>query len=272
MPAGLLWNGRTIRLISAPPGESSGWIDFQVADMLLPAGRPICTALRLLLNERRLLALPRRQRLAALLGDSRRYQNEVSERLAEQVLHALYELLRGFQAAHDLSKGDLLNDQLRADPDGVYRGLLAVVLRLVFLLYAEERGLLSEDETFVRHYSLAGLHDRLRADAALHPDTMDQRYGAWAGLLALFRMIHNGARGKASGCRRATASCSIPTATRSSKDDRSAAWPRTTNVSTLRWFPTARSAARSTSCWCSTASVSPTERWTSNRSAPCTRR
>ena len=175
--------------------ESSGWMDFRVADMLLPAGRPICTALRLLLNERRLLALPRNQRLAALLADSRKYQNEVSEKLAVQVLHALYELLRGFQAAHDASRGDLLNDQLREDPGGIYRGLLTVVLRLVFLLFAEERDLLSEDETFVRNYSLAGLHDRLRADAALHPDTMDQRFGAWAQLLALFRMIHNGAKG-----------------------------------------------------------------------------
>ena len=195
VPAGLLFNGCALRLVSAPHGETSGWIDFRVADMLPVAGRPICTALRLLLNERRLLALPRNQRLAALLADSRKYQNEVSERLADQVLHALYELLRGFQAAHDLSKGELLNDQLREDPGAIYRGLLTVVLRLVFLLYAEERDLLSEDETFVRHYSLAGLHDRLRADAALHPDTMDQRYGAWGQLLSLFRMIHNGARG-----------------------------------------------------------------------------
>ena len=195
VPAGLLFNGRALRLVSAPHGETSGWIDFHVADMLPVAGRPICTALRLLLNERRLLALPRTQRLAALLADSRKYQNEVSERLADQVLHALYELLRGFQAAHDLSKGELLNDQLREDRGGIYRGLLTVVLRLVFLLYAEERDLLSEDETFVRHYSLAGLHDRLRADAALHPDTMDQRYGAWGQLLSLFRMIHEGAKG-----------------------------------------------------------------------------
>ena len=67
VPAGLLFNGRALRLVSAPHGETSGWMDFKVADMLLVAGRPICTALRLLLNERRLLALPREQRLAALL-------------------------------------------------------------------------------------------------------------------------------------------------------------------------------------------------------------
>jgi hypothetical protein len=193
VPAGILFNGRALRLVSAPRGESSGWLDFRVADMVQTAGRPISTAMRLLLGQPRLLALPRAQRLAALLEDSRKFQNEVSERLAEQVLHALYELLRGFQAAHDASKGELLRQALAEHPDEVYRALLTVILRLVFLLYAEERDMLPEDETFLRYYSLAGLYERLREDAALFPDTMDQRYGAWAQLLVLFRMIHDGA-------------------------------------------------------------------------------
>ena len=194
-PAGLLFNGVALRLISAPRGESSGWMDFRVADMSTTAGRPLCSALRLLLSEQRLLALPRGQRLAALLEDSRKYQNEVSERLSEQVLHALYELVRGLQAAHDASGGELLREPLSpgGDRDDVYRALLSVILRLVFLLYAEERGALPEDDTFLRHYSLTGLYERLREDAALHPDTMDQRFSAWAQLLVLFRLIHDGA-------------------------------------------------------------------------------
>ncbi len=191
--AGVLFNGRVIRLMSAPRGESSGWMDFRVSDMLSTAGRPLCTALRLLLSEKRLLALPPEQRLAALLESSRKYQNVVSERLAEQVLHGLHELLRGFQAAQDASHGQLLHEALDEDPDNVYRALLTVVLRLVFVLYAEERGLLSDDPTFLRSYSMGGLYERLREDAALNPDTMDQRYGAWAQLLVLFRMIHDGA-------------------------------------------------------------------------------
>ena len=111
-------------------------------------------------------------------------------------MHALYELVRGLQAAHDASGGELLRGPLsrEGDRNDIYRGLLSVILRLVFLLYAEERGMLPEDETFVRHYSLAGLYQRLREDAALHPDTMDQRFGAWAQLLVLFRLIHDGAR------------------------------------------------------------------------------
>src|SRR5262245_50019282 len=169
--AGLLFNGRALRLVSAPRGESSGWLDFRVADMVQTAGRPISTALRLLLGQRRLLALPRPQRLAALLDDSRKFQNEVSERLAEQVLHALYELLRGFQSAHDGSRGELLRQPLAEHPDEVYRALLTVILRIVFLLFAEERDMLPEDDTFLQNYSLAGLYERLREDAALFPDT-----------------------------------------------------------------------------------------------------
>ena len=201
VPAGVLFNGVALRLISAPRGESSGWMDFRFADLLNTAGRPLCSALRLLLSEQRLLALPRDQRLAALLESSRKYQNEVSERLSEQVLHGLYELLRGFQTAHDSSGGELLREPLSEDGDrnDIYRGLLSVILRLVFLLYAEERGMLPDDGNFARYYSLIGLYQRLREDAALNPDTMDQRFGAWAQLLVLFRLIHDGARAHRTG-------------------------------------------------------------------------
>ncbi len=192
-PAGLLCNGRTLRLISAPRGESSGWLDFPVAAMTQTAGRPIVAALRLLLSEHRLLALPKEQRLAALLRRSRDYQNDVSEQLAGQVLEALYGLLRGFQAAQNLSGGALLADPLRENPEEVYRGLLTVILRIVFLLYAEERDMLPDDDTFARFYSIAGLYRRLRDDDARYADTMGQRYGAWAQLLTLFRIVHDGA-------------------------------------------------------------------------------
>ena len=193
VPAGVLFNGKVIRLVSAPRGESSGWMDFRVADMRPVAGRPLCAALRLLLSQARLLTGPRDHRLAGLLQASRKYQNVVSERLSEQVLHGLYELLRGFQSAHEQSHGTLLAHELEQDPDNVYRALLTVMLRLVFLLYAEERGLVSDDPTFVDHYSVVGLFERLREDAGLHPDTMDDRYGAWAQLVVLFRMMHDGA-------------------------------------------------------------------------------
>jgi hypothetical protein len=67
-------------------------------------------------------------------------------------------------------------------------------LRLVFLLYAEDRGLTPGGEVYVNHYSVGGLFEQLRADAGRYPDTMDQRFGAWARLLTLFRLVQDGAR------------------------------------------------------------------------------
>jgi hypothetical protein len=101
-------------------------------------------------------------------------------------------LLRGFQAAHD--QNGILEEVLRTDPNRVYGGLLTVLLRLVFVLYAEDRGLLSSDPIYTNNYGVAGLFERLREDQAHHPDTMDSRYGAWARLLALFRLVWSGAK------------------------------------------------------------------------------
>jgi len=44
------------------------------------------------------------------------------------------------------------------------------------------------------HYSVTDLFEQLRSDAGRNPDTMDQRYGAWARLLTLFRLVHDGAQ------------------------------------------------------------------------------
>ena len=192
VPIGLLVNGRQIRLVYAPEKELSGHITFNLGDMVKVAGRPIFAALQMLLSAERLYSVADKERLPAILANSRKYQNVVSTQLATQVLEALYELLRGFQAANDQSKGDLLRDVLARDPDHVYHGLLTTLLRLVFVLFAEDRGLLSTDPIYSNYYSITGLYERLRADAGRYPDTMDQRYGAWAQLLALFGLMYSG--------------------------------------------------------------------------------
>ncbi|MBK8752316.1 MAG: N-6 DNA methylase [Candidatus Competibacteraceae bacterium] len=194
IPMGLLSNGAELRLIYAPRGESSGTLAFPVAAMLDSDGRILFAALHLLLSAERWFILPAEQRLPAILTASRKYQNTVSVQLAAQVLAALYELLRGVQAADNAMNGALLGDLARRDPDRVYGGLLTVLLRLIFILYAEDRGLISTDSVYVNHYAVSGLFERLRADAARYPDTMDLRYGAWAQLLTLFRLIHGGAQ------------------------------------------------------------------------------
>ncbi|MBM3226372.1 MAG: class I SAM-dependent DNA methyltransferase, partial [Candidatus Tectomicrobia bacterium] len=194
VPIGLLVNGTHLRLIYAPRGESSGYITFSVAEMVQVAGRPIFAGFHLLLTAERLFSLPEHQRLPAILAESRKYQNTVSTQLAEQVLAALYELVRGFQAANDQQHGALLQAVLATDPNHVYAGLLTVLMRLVFILYAEDRGLLPSAPLYTNSYGVTGLFERLREDAGQHPDTMDLRYGAWAQLLALFRLIYDGGR------------------------------------------------------------------------------
>ena len=81
-------------------------------------------------------------------------------------------------------------------PEHLYEGLLTVLLRLVFLLYAEDRDLIpsrTDGEAralYDQGYGVRSLYARLLDDAAHHPDTMDERRGAWSRLLALFRLVH----------------------------------------------------------------------------------
>ncbi len=192
VPIGLLHNGSLLRLVYAPRGETSGHLSFPLEFMASVAGRQSLGAFLMLLGADRLFGESDNRRLPALLSESRKYQNEVSTRLAEQVLGALLELLRGFQAADEATRGQLLGELSRTDPQHIYGGLLTVLLRLVFLLYAEDRGLMPGEPTWAAHYSVTGLYLRLREDAGRNPDTMDQRFGAWAALLSLFRLVYTG--------------------------------------------------------------------------------
>jgi hypothetical protein len=192
VPIGLLVNPEVIRIVYAPRGESTGYLTFPVKAMCEVAGRPIVAALHLLLDAGRLFSVPTNQRLPWILQQSRKYQNEVSTKLAEQVLRALNELMRGFQSANEATGGTLLADVLREAPQEVYGGLLASLLRMVFILYAEDRGLLSNDPVYLNSYSMSGMFERLREDDAQYPDTMDQRFGAWAQFLTLCRLIYDG--------------------------------------------------------------------------------
>lgn len=73
-------------------------------------------------------------------------------------------------------------------------------MRLVFVLYAEDRELLPSlpsqrvRDLYDENYSVRGFYDRLVEDQALNPDTMDERVGGWGRLLALFRLILSGHR------------------------------------------------------------------------------
>jgi hypothetical protein len=193
IPIGLVVDERAVRLIYAPPHENTGTLTFPLAAMAEIEGRKILGGFHALLSRERLFIGPVEARLPALLEKSRKAQASVSTALSEQVLESLYELVRGFQAADARAgNGDLLRDVLTRNPDHVYQGLLNVLLRLITLLYAEDRGMLPQSDLFVRNYSLRGLFERLRIDYERYPDTMDHRYGAWNQLLVVFRLVDSG--------------------------------------------------------------------------------
>jgi hypothetical protein len=182
------------RLIYAPRGETSGHQSFPIRPMAMVAGRPMLGGLKLLLDRNRLLLGPDDRRLPSLLKRSRDAQALVSTALAEQVLGALHELLRGLGSAEPA----LVRELAVTRPDHLYEGLLTVLMRLVFVLYAEDRDLLPSRsdararEIYETSYSVRGLYAKLTEDVTLNPDTMDERRGGWGGLLALFRLIHKG--------------------------------------------------------------------------------
>ena len=196
-PIGILFNGAALRLVHAPRGESSGWLTMPLEPMAEVAGRPMLGALELLLGVDRLFGGNPGQRLPALLAASRKNQNEVSTRLAEQVLEALWELLLGFDEAERIAReaGGTVLGELPNSKEGqkhLYGGLITVLLRLVFLLYAEDEALMPKDSLYGQHYSVSALADRLRQERFEHQGAMADRRGAWASLLSLFRLVYDG--------------------------------------------------------------------------------
>jgi MmeI, target recognition domain/Eco57I restriction-modification methylase len=197
IPIGFVSNRRALRLIYAPSGETTSHLTFRLDDIVDPAGRPIALALELLFHARRTYGAEARFTFEGLLAESRRRQADVTEKLAEQVFDGVETLLAGFEAAavRDCA-GEGVDWMGKAMAAGhVYDGILNVVLRLVFLLYAEDRSLLPVEHPFyAQHLSLLGLYERLVHDAGVHPESMHHRFGAYAALTALSRAIYSGVR------------------------------------------------------------------------------
>ena len=192
---GLLFNGAQLRLVVAPKGESSGHLTFNLAELAQVSGRAMFAGLRLLLGREAVLDASPGLRLVDVIEASRNYQAVVSEELADQVLAGLWQLLRGFQRADQLTTAQgekLLGDLPERDPQALYGGLITVMLRLVFLLYAEDTDLMPNEPVFEQNYKLTTLLAQLQRDAANYPDTMEQRYGAWSGICSLFRLVYEG--------------------------------------------------------------------------------
>jgi N-6 DNA Methylase len=191
---GILVARNMLRLIYAPRGETAGWLSWPLAALGRVEGRPMLAGLKLCLGRNAFFTGAPETRLRKLLEASREAQNAVSEKLSGQVLGALYELLRGLHRAAPQE----IEAIAERDPYHLYEGLLTLLMRLVFLLYAEDRDLLPSSpdphlkQLWENGYSVKTLYARLLVDEALNPDTMDERRGSWGQLLAVFRLIHGG--------------------------------------------------------------------------------
>ena len=205
---GVVTDGRWWAMVSAPREGSaaSGVVDCQTW-VEEPATRD---AFCELLSVRRLVGGTAAQRLPRLFEDSVLAAEEVTEALGTQVrsaveliVSALSDALldaaeREAPAGRESTEGndtggETGNGPLGADPREVYEAVVTVMMRCVFLLFAEERGLLPTDSLYTGGYGLATVLDALEARARDEgEESMDGTNLTWHRLLATSRALHGG--------------------------------------------------------------------------------
>jgi len=131
------------------------------------------------------------RKLIELLDESLKHQDEVTETLGLQVSRAVEVLVQSLDRINHDHNNKLLEG---VEPTELYEAGLTLMMRLVFLLCAEERGLLLlGDETYEANYALSTLRLKLREEAGLHgEEVLSYRKNAWSRLLAIFRAVYGG--------------------------------------------------------------------------------
>jgi hypothetical protein len=144
-----------------------------------------------LLGARRFFAVDTPNTLPAMLAEAAQAQEEVTSRLGTQVRQAVELLVGALSRANRARRGELLAD---VSAETVYAAALTVMMRTVFLLYAEERDLLPAREAlYADSYGVLGLRDQLQDEAdRFGEEALERRSAGWHRLLAAFRAIHGG--------------------------------------------------------------------------------
>lgn len=127
------------------------------------------------------------EQLPALFDRSLKYQDDVTDALGEQVRRAVEVLIQTLDKADQDRDRELLRDVRESE---LYEAALTVMMRLVFLLSAEERGLLLlGDECYEANYAISTLRMQLRKESE---EILERRWDAWSRLLAIFRAVFGG--------------------------------------------------------------------------------
>jgi hypothetical protein len=184
---GLATDGRWWALVWAPAGGVTTVAVFDSISWPDSSERTVVRAFISLLERRRFFSLPSERQLPALLRESLKHQEDITEALGVQVRQAVELLVAAF------ARSDV---PLEVSAAEVYRGAVTVMMRLVFLLFAEESGLLPADnELYASSYSAGGLYAELEqrvADARGNEGELEHTFLAWHRLLALFTVVHRG--------------------------------------------------------------------------------
>ncbi len=186
---GLVTNGEHWMLVNAPKGETTGFISWY--SILWVEEHLTLRAFRSLLVARRFFGVEDSQMLEALLTQSVADQQEVTDQLGYQVRRAVEVLVQAIARLDQDQNGALLKDISESQ---IYEAALTVMMRLVFLFCAEERGLLLlGDPMYDQHYAVSTLREQLRSHADLHgEEVLERRSDAWCRLLATFRAVYGG--------------------------------------------------------------------------------
>ena len=190
---GVVTDGRWWALVSAPRRGStaSGVVDCQTW-VEEPATRD---AFFELLGVRRLVGGTAQHRLPALFDRSVLAAEEITEALGAQVRRAVELVVTALsEAARDVAgEGGKDGDGLPADAHRVYEAVVTVMMRAVFLLFAEERGLLPAQSLYTGGYGLATVLDALEERARDEgEESMDGTSLTWHRLLATSRALYGG--------------------------------------------------------------------------------
>lgn len=185
---GLITNGEKWTIVSAPIGATSGTATWYSR---LWRYEPVTLkAFQTLLGVRRCFGADS-ETLDTLLDNSLNSYEEVTNTLGEQVRRAVEVLIQSLDSADQDRNRELLDG---IPPSELYDASVTVMMRLVFLLCAEERGLLLlGDPVYDQFYAVATLRAQLAEEAGkLGPEVLERRHDAWSRLLATFRVVYGG--------------------------------------------------------------------------------
>jgi hypothetical protein len=192
VPIGVVTDGRWWAIVSAREKTmvASGIVDAQTW-----IDEPLTrNAFIELLRPVRLIGGKPEDRLTELFRESVTAAEEITEALGVQVRRAVELLVQALSEAALDARRRGEPDPLPANRAEVYEAAVTVMMRVVFLLFAEERGLLPQSQLFALGYGISDeldeLDRRLRDDGA---ETLDATHLTWHRLLATSQALYRGA-------------------------------------------------------------------------------